>query len=170
MSALNAEIKKALDSFDIDRARELLRQALKEADAKTYFLASRAALDDTQKQEFLTKALELDPFHENARKALKTSSQISVKEEKSDEIILPTAKVMTDTPLFVIPDIRGAKRTDIVSGKEVQVIARDPKTRWINVTFITSVGQRTFGWILQENLGDLIYENKQALWSDLDIS
>ena len=71
MSQKNAEIKVALDAFDVDTARALLRDALREADAETYYLASRAALDDHQKQEFLEKAVDLDPFHDKARAALK---------------------------------------------------------------------------------------------------
>ncbi len=70
MSSRNAEIKAAIDSFDLPRARELLREALPQADAETYFLASRAALDDVQRAEFLERAVALDPFHEAARAAL----------------------------------------------------------------------------------------------------
>jgi hypothetical protein len=71
MSSLNPQIKAAIDSFDTSHARELLRDAMKEADAETFYLASRVALDDDQKQEFLEKAVALDPFHEKARAALK---------------------------------------------------------------------------------------------------
>jgi hypothetical protein len=70
MSEKNAEIKAAIDGFDLTTARQLLRDALKEADAETYFLASRAAVDDEQKREFLEKAVKEDPFHEQARAAL----------------------------------------------------------------------------------------------------
>lgn len=71
MSSKNAEIKAAIDSFDLPRARELLRDALPEANAETYFLASRAALDEVQRAEFLERAVALDPFHEAARAALR---------------------------------------------------------------------------------------------------
>lgn len=67
MSQKNAEIKAAIDAFDMDKARELLRDALKEADAETYYLASRAAIDDDQKREFWEKVVEADPFHEKAQ-------------------------------------------------------------------------------------------------------
>ncbi len=46
MSRLNTQIKQSIDSFDMSRARELLRDAMKEANAETYYLASLAALDD----------------------------------------------------------------------------------------------------------------------------
>lgn len=71
MSSKNAEIKAAIDSFDLSRARELLREAMPEANADTFYLASRAALDDEQRTEFLERAVALDPFHEAARTALR---------------------------------------------------------------------------------------------------
>lgn len=66
MSHLNSEIQDAIDAFDIDKARQLIRDALPEADAETYYLASQVALNDDQKQRFLEQALEKDPFHEKA--------------------------------------------------------------------------------------------------------
>jgi len=71
MSSKNAEIKTAIDSFDLSRARDLLREAMPEANAETFYLASRAALDDEQRLEFLERAVALDPFHEAARTALR---------------------------------------------------------------------------------------------------
>lgn len=71
MSSKNAEIKAAIDSFDLSRARELLREAMSEANADTFYLASRAALDDEQRTEFLERAVALDPFHEAAHAALR---------------------------------------------------------------------------------------------------
>ncbi|MCL4253586.1 MAG: hypothetical protein KJ043_07395 [Anaerolineae bacterium] len=63
MSQLNPQIRAKIDSFDLDGARQLLRQALNEADAETYYLASQVALNDNQKRDFLQKAVQLDPFH-----------------------------------------------------------------------------------------------------------
>ncbi|MFQ3673925.1 MAG: hypothetical protein SNJ83_10055 [Aggregatilineales bacterium] len=71
MSTLNQQIEKAIDSLDVDHARKLLREAMQDANAETYFLASKVALDDDQKRDFLEKAVSLDPFHEKARAALK---------------------------------------------------------------------------------------------------
>lgn len=71
MSHLNDNIKEAIDTFDIDHARQLLREALPDANAETYFLASKVAIDDVQRREFLEKAVELDSFHEKAYNALK---------------------------------------------------------------------------------------------------
>lgn len=70
MSSKNPDIKAAIDSMDVDGARSLLRDALKEADAETYYLASQVALSDDQKRDFLKKAVDLDPFHAKATEAL----------------------------------------------------------------------------------------------------
>jgi hypothetical protein len=71
MSEYNTEIRKAIDSFDVEQARALLRDALKQnADAETYYLASQVALNDSQKKSFLEKALGLDPFHRRASEDL----------------------------------------------------------------------------------------------------
>lgn len=71
MSTLNHEIRAAIESMYPDRARDLIKDALKDADAETYYLASLVALNEDQKRDFLQKALDLDPFHTQAYKALK---------------------------------------------------------------------------------------------------
>lgn len=71
MSSLNAEIREAISQFDTAKARALLRDALKEATSETYYLASRVALDDAQKLEFLQKAVAADTFNEEARADLR---------------------------------------------------------------------------------------------------
>jgi len=70
MQNLNNEIKSAIDSFDVERARILLRDALKEPNAETYYLASLVAINDGQKVEFLKKALQLDSSYTKAGIAL----------------------------------------------------------------------------------------------------
>jgi hypothetical protein len=76
MSNLNDEIRAAIDTSDVDRARALLREALNDTpDADTYYLASLVALSDDQKQRFLKKATELDPFHSEAHAALGATAQ-----------------------------------------------------------------------------------------------
>lgn len=65
------QIQEALDTFDLETARKLLRIELKEnPTADVYFLAARAAIDDQQRQSFLEKAVEYDPFHQEARTGL----------------------------------------------------------------------------------------------------
>jgi hypothetical protein len=76
MSDLNDEIRAAIDTSDVDRARALLREALNNTpDADIYYLASLVALSDDQKQRFLKKATELDPFHSEAHAALGATAQ-----------------------------------------------------------------------------------------------
>ena len=70
MSKLNDEIRGLIDAMYPERARELIREAIKDANADTYYLASKVALDDNQRKQFLQKALDLDPFHEVAYREL----------------------------------------------------------------------------------------------------
>lgn len=57
-----AEIKEAIDRYQMDRARELIAEELDEnPSADAYFLASQAALSHGQRIEHLRTALELDP-------------------------------------------------------------------------------------------------------------
>lgn len=66
-----SEIKEAIALNDVSKARRLISVALKDQpDEDIYYLASQVALDDNQKKEFLDKALELDPFHEEANNDL----------------------------------------------------------------------------------------------------
>lgn len=78
MSNLVSEIKTAIDSFDMERARELLREALKQnPSADVYYLASLAAVNEQQKKSFLEKAIELDPFHKDASNELQKNKKPS---------------------------------------------------------------------------------------------
>ena len=48
------EIRKAIDAFQMERARELVAEALAEnPDAETYYLASQAAINHGQRLEYL---------------------------------------------------------------------------------------------------------------------
>lgn len=67
MHPLEAAIRAALDSFDLELARSHLRTAMNDQPtAEIYYLASLAALNDQQRTMFLQKALDLDPFHAHA--------------------------------------------------------------------------------------------------------
>lgn len=70
MSQLNEQIRAKIDSFDVDGARQLLRQAVPEANAETYYLASMVAMNDEQKRKFLQKAVQLNPYYAPARDEL----------------------------------------------------------------------------------------------------
>jgi hypothetical protein len=63
-------IRSAIGHADVDKARELLRDALQNPTADTYYLASQVALNTSQQVQFLEKAIELDPFHQEAVDAL----------------------------------------------------------------------------------------------------
>lgn len=133
MSNLNPQIKEAIDSFDLPRARQLLRDALKEADAETFYLASRAALDDEQKHEFLQKALALDPFHEAARKAAQSLTASSgaaassgnnraAEQSKGTVIIAGSQQTFVNDPkIKIIVDGEEAALAAIDSNREFQV-------------------------------------------------
>jgi hypothetical protein len=60
------DIRDAIERAEVKKARELLRDALQNPTADAYYLASQVALGQTQRAEFLEKALELDPFHQQA--------------------------------------------------------------------------------------------------------
>jgi|GEM_PF-5030278 len=70
MSNLNETIRLAIEQGNIEAARESLREAIREANAETFYLASKVALDNDQRTQFLQKTLDLDPFHAKAYKEL----------------------------------------------------------------------------------------------------
>lgn len=62
-----AEIQRAIDSFRMDEARDLVKEELKEEpSAAAYYLASQAALNHGQRVGYLQKALEIDPEYQVA--------------------------------------------------------------------------------------------------------
>lgn len=71
------KIRHAIECADVEEARDLLRDALRDPSADIYYLASRVALNDAQKVQFLEKALELDPFHQQAADALGSNMSTS---------------------------------------------------------------------------------------------
>ncbi|MDX2138165.1 MAG: hypothetical protein SF123_08715 [Chloroflexota bacterium] len=93
VSKLNADIRDAIDGMYEERARELLREALKEADGETYYQASRVALDDNQKRMFLQKALDLDPFHARAYKEIQALTVRPVTATAPAQAVIPTAQL-----------------------------------------------------------------------------
>lgn len=67
------EIQDAIDNFQMDTARQLLREELQaNPSADGYFLASQAAQTHGQRVRFLEKAINLDPFHQAAHDELST--------------------------------------------------------------------------------------------------
>jgi Tol biopolymer transport system component len=65
--ALNKGIRESINEFDLDGARKALEFALRQKpDAETYYLASMLAETEKEKLKYLEKALDKDPFHEEA--------------------------------------------------------------------------------------------------------
>jgi hypothetical protein len=99
VSKLNADIRDAIENLYHDRARELIREALKDANAETYFLASQVALDDAQSRSFLQKALDLDPFYAPAYKAMQA---FKPKEMVQAPAPAPSTAAVVATPAPVV--------------------------------------------------------------------
>ncbi len=77
-------IKNALNNGDKEYAREMLKEKLaKTPTADAWYLASVAATNHTQRSQFLQKALDLDPFHEQASSTLERLNKESSRESQS---------------------------------------------------------------------------------------
>ncbi len=71
MSDLNDQIREAIDEYNTARAADLLKEAMEnEPNAETYYQAARIAPTDTERAELLRTAVELDPDHDKAQRAL----------------------------------------------------------------------------------------------------
>ena len=65
------EIRQAIEGFQMDAARALLREELADdPGAEAWYLASQAALNHGQRVEYLQKTLEMDPGHRLAQDEL----------------------------------------------------------------------------------------------------
>lgn len=84
MNKLLSDIRTAIDKFDMELARNLLKGALEQnPTADVYYLASLAAVSHKQKILFLEKAVELDPFHKEAKKEIQKYKESSLAENQS---------------------------------------------------------------------------------------
>ncbi|MBD3251894.1 hypothetical protein GF380_05605, partial [Candidatus Uhrbacteria bacterium] len=183
MTKHNDDLKAAIDAMDLDKARRIFRDAQAEADAETYYLASKIALDDEQKQEFLQKALELDPFHEKARAALKGDSQAqssappvapaALQAANPEDFVSATVKAPEgQTNLMLIPFEQGEVRTVIKDGATVYIVSRytDPeKQTWYNVVYQSTVST-AHGWLPAETLGDLHVRGQEIEPMDIPVT
>ena len=71
MSDKLKEIQTAINNFQMDDARRLVREELRDnPTADGYYLASQAASTHGQRMDYLEKAIELDPFHQLAHDEL----------------------------------------------------------------------------------------------------
>ncbi len=81
MADRKAEIKEALDRFQMERARELIGEELEQnPSAAAYYLASQAALSHGQRIEYLRLAAELEPGFQPASDELAQLAPEPVKE------------------------------------------------------------------------------------------
>lgn len=122
MSELNQEIKQAIDRFDVDKARQLLKDAMKNGDGETYYLAARVALDEKQKREFLEKAVELDPFHQNAREELQGLSGGSTNSANVSSAATPSRPTITRSTGKMVTQTRD---NEVVFNKSFDEAYRD---------------------------------------------
>lgn len=80
------EISDSIRYGDKKRAQELLKPILKEnPSAEAWYLASQAANTDAQMVKFLQKAVELDPSHEKASRALEAMQAMGISSEEAPE-------------------------------------------------------------------------------------
>lgn len=99
-------IKNAIANGNHEEARTLLRVALKEPTAEIYYLASQVALNDQQRQSFLTKAEEIDSSHSPK---LNTYTTKETRDESNQSIshnkwgYLSTAKLIMGIAITLIP-------------------------------------------------------------------
>lgn len=104
MQDVVSEIKIALDELDVEKARQLIRDSLRSnPTAQIYVLASKVALDDTQKENFLRKAVELDPFDVDANNALKqflNKTTGNGAQAASPAAVQPEPKPIASTPTY----------------------------------------------------------------------
>ncbi len=191
MSNKNSEIKKAIDTFDTETARALLREALKEANAETYYLASLVSLDDEQKRIFLQKSLEIDPFFEKSHEALKVYTNINTvsKPNLSENILASKSTLSSDITtditqyitatvegdsdniiLYVIPIETGLTRTQLRKGTKTILIERDERAEWFLCGYLSPIGQPIIGWLPSSNLHDANYSGNEINLLDLPIT
>lgn len=71
MTTIRTQIEELINQHNLTQARDLLRDELRNnPSAETYYLASQVAVVHAQRRHFLEKAIELNPFHEEAHQAL----------------------------------------------------------------------------------------------------
>ncbi len=107
-----AEIQQALDRFQRDEARALLKEELKESpSAEAYFLAAQAARSQGGRVDYLRKALDIDPEYKPAADELaeisragkvKAPPKVDAVEAPTVEPIAPPRPLQADIRLASI--------------------------------------------------------------------
>ncbi len=99
-----AEIQQALDRFQRDEARALLKEELKEnPSAAAYYLAAQAALTEGDRVNYLRRALELDPEYQLAAAELgEPMPKVKAEAKPVDEPAEPAQAPQLDLRLATI--------------------------------------------------------------------
>jgi hypothetical protein len=84
---LHKGIRDSINEFDLDAARSSLKIALKhKPTAETYYLVSMVAETAKEKKKYLEKALELDPFNEEAFAEMEVVQAREVEMERAEQM------------------------------------------------------------------------------------
>lgn len=83
-----ADVRQAIAEDNLEQARDLLRNYIKQQpdSAEVWYLAAKAAINATQHQAFLEKAVEIDPLHAHAANELYDLHQPREKETLLDSM------------------------------------------------------------------------------------
>ncbi|MBL8095515.1 MAG: hypothetical protein JNL73_15190 [Anaerolineales bacterium] len=150
MSDLLDDIRLAIDSFALARARDLLREALKSPTAETYYLAAQVALDEDQKRRFLEQAVALDPFHEKAVAALGQQKidapPVRNVSSPAPEYVTARAKLEAEA-LYRFPWPKAPVRTRLVPGAQLALVERTESGQWLNVLYLGTANRVIVGWL-----------------------
>lgn len=175
MSDLLQDIRLAIDGFEIARARDLLREALKSPTAETYYLAAQVALDEEQKGRFLEQAVALDPFHEKAVTAL---GQRKIAAPPIRDVSGPapvpeyvTARAKPEAAaLYRFPWPGAPVRTHLVPGVQLALVERTESGLWLNVLYLGTANRIIVGWLPAQQVEGIALGDTPVNLLDLPIS
>ncbi len=163
MTDYHAEIRTAIDQFELEHAQQLLKQALKNPDAETYYLAARLAIDEEQRNDFLQKALALNPFHQKAQQVLKGPAN-------DDKALLVASIRWADTKLYMIPNRHGGVKAMLYAPTKVMPIFRTGSGNWIEVLYQDSKGTSVVGWLPKFAVGRITLDEQEISLMDLPVT
>ena len=193
------QIRDAINAFDVTQARTLLRDALKNPDAEIFYLASMVALNDTQKRDYLQKAVAEDPFHEAAHHELarlvglpgahgpaevhsknavaapvaqadRVDTAMAIKPTSSDEPIYVIGNVALSTPLYALPSDLAPYVSNLSMNTDVIVFSRREQADWIYCIHLNSLGGVTKGWLPSDVLRSIHVGKQHVNLVDIPIT
>jgi zinc-ribbon domain len=86
------------------------------------------------------------------------------------EFILPIAELINDGVVYTIPHSLGTQRAGMKQGTKLEVVKRTKNGNWLNVTYVNSIGRRTYGWIPTLDVKEFTFCGNTASMNDLEIS